>query len=72
MADTTTGRLRPAGQRPGPARVPLSSLRTLANQPPVFFAQMRDRYGPFVLAYLETLVRIADWRASAEAEEVAE
>jgi CRISPR-associated endonuclease/helicase Cas3 len=25
---------------------------------------MRDRYGPFVLAYLETLVRIADWRAS--------
>ena len=23
-----------------------------------------DRYGPFVLAYLETLVRVADWRAS--------
>lgn len=23
-----------------------------------------DRYGPFVLAYLETLVRIADWRSS--------
>jgi CRISPR-associated endonuclease/helicase Cas3 len=23
-----------------------------------------SRYGPFSLAYLETLVRIADWRAS--------
>jgi CRISPR-associated endonuclease/helicase Cas3 len=26
--------------------------------------ELRDRYGPFTLAYLETLVRIADWRAS--------
>jgi CRISPR-associated endonuclease/helicase Cas3 len=25
---------------------------------------LRDRYGTFVLAYLETVVRIADWRAS--------
>ncbi len=25
---------------------------------------LRDRYGPFVLAYLETIVRISDWRAS--------
>jgi CRISPR-associated endonuclease/helicase Cas3 len=26
--------------------------------------RLRDKYGPFVLAYLETLVRVADWRAS--------
>ncbi|MGH3400091.1 MAG: hypothetical protein ACRDPO_35960, partial [Streptosporangiaceae bacterium] len=26
---------------------------------------LRDAYGPFVLAYLETVVRMADWRASA-------
>ena len=29
---------------------------------------LRDRYKPFVLAYLETVVRIADWRASAGSE----
>jgi CRISPR-associated endonuclease/helicase Cas3 len=23
-----------------------------------------DKYGPFTLAYLETVVRMADWRAS--------
>jgi CRISPR-associated endonuclease/helicase Cas3 len=29
---------------------------------------LRDKYGPFVLAYVETLVRIADWRASGRRE----
>jgi CRISPR-associated endonuclease/helicase Cas3 len=29
---------------------------------------LRDRFGPFVLAYLEALVRVADWRASGGAE----
>ncbi|HEY5018623.1 MAG TPA: hypothetical protein VII59_17785 [Streptosporangiaceae bacterium] len=27
-------------------------------------AGLRDYYGPFILAYLEALVRISDWRAS--------
>jgi len=30
--------------------------------------RLRDRYKPFVLAYLETVVRIADWRASGGSE----
>lgn len=27
---------------------------------------LRDQHGPFVLAYLEAIVRVADWRASAD------
>ncbi|MEV0129650.1 HD domain-containing protein [Dactylosporangium sp. NPDC050688] len=42
---------------------------TLTNGVPAQWTQtataLLDRYGPFLLAYLETLVRIADWRASA-------
>ena len=29
---------------------------------------LRDRYGPFVLAFLEAVVRVADWRASGRKE----
>ena len=32
---------------------------------------VRDTYGPICLAYLEMLVRIADWRGSQSREEVA-
>lgn len=31
--------------------------------------RLRDEYGPFRLAYLETLVRLADWRGSNEGED---
>jgi CRISPR-associated endonuclease/helicase Cas3 len=31
-------------------------------------AGLLDKYGPFRLAYLETVVRIADWRASGHRE----
>jgi CRISPR-associated endonuclease/helicase Cas3 len=31
-------------------------------------AGLLDKYGPFRLAYAETLVRIADWRASGHRE----
>ncbi|WP_237143201.1 HD domain-containing protein [Sediminivirga luteola] len=30
------------------------------------FLRLNDQYGPWGLAYLETLVRLADWRASAQ------
>jgi cytochrome P450 len=49
MVDSSTTRLaRPAETMPGPNRIPLSSLRTLSTHPPLFFAGMRDRYGPIV------------------------
>ncbi|GAA3265677.1 cytochrome P450 [Dactylosporangium vinaceum] len=48
MSDATTAAVRPAAEIPGPRRIPLSALRTLSTQPPVFFAAMRERYGPVV------------------------
>ncbi|KIR66324.1 cytochrome P450 [Micromonospora haikouensis] len=48
MTGTTSPRVDAAQPMPGPKRIPLSALRTLANQPPLFFAEMRDRHGPFV------------------------
>jgi CRISPR-associated endonuclease/helicase Cas3 len=56
--------------RSGHATVDLERFRLGGEQSWTRTAlQLRDRYGPFVLAYLETLVRIADWRASAGLEE---
>jgi CRISPR-associated endonuclease/helicase Cas3 len=34
--------------------------------------KLLERYGPFRLAYLETLIRLADWQASAKAEVITE
>jgi len=31
--------------------------------------RLRDRYGPFRLAYMEALLRVADWRASSKERE---
>lgn len=45
MADTA---LRAPELMPGPQRIPFSAVRTLATQPPRFFAAMRERYGAFV------------------------
>jgi CRISPR-associated endonuclease/helicase Cas3 len=43
-----------------PSRVPPDGGRSWAST----VAGLLDRYGPFTLAYLETVVRVADWRAS--------
>jgi CRISPR-associated endonuclease/helicase Cas3 len=66
-----------AGQEPVPAtrlRLDLMELGE-GNMGPSWTArtqQLLDTYGPFRLAWMETLVRIADWRASgAEQEEQA-
>jgi CRISPR-associated endonuclease/helicase Cas3 len=47
------GQFRPDGNHPEGSRSWTGTVATLL-----------DRYGPFTLAYLETVVRVADWRAS--------
>lgn len=47
--------------------VDLGQFGDQANSGPTWTNTVRrllDRYGPFALAYLETLVRVADWRSS--------
>lgn len=48
----------------GPLALDLSSSELGAGSWSERVAGLRDELGPFRLAYLETLVRVADWRAS--------
>ena len=41
--------------------LPMIDWRTILD---ATVSDLLDRYGPFVLSYLEAIVRIADWRAS--------
>ncbi len=55
------------GQPPGEFTVDLSQFTYGSDRSWTrTVLSLRDRYGPFLLAYLETIVRIADWRASAQ------
>ena len=53
------------GQPATALTVDLAQFKPDGNSPWTRSAHgLLDRYGPFVLAYLETVVRVADWRAS--------
>jgi CRISPR-associated endonuclease/helicase Cas3 len=53
------------GQPATALTVDLAQFKPDGNSPWTRSAHgLLDRYGPFVLAYLETVVRISDWRAS--------
>jgi CRISPR-associated endonuclease/helicase Cas3 len=69
LRDGATTQIRPLlGQPAATLRVDLDPFTLGGDRSWTRTAlSLRDRYGPFVLAYLEALVRIADWRASAEA-----
>jgi CRISPR-associated endonuclease Cas3-HD len=65
-AATLTVDLAQFGEEDGGARSP-AARSPAAQSPPAWaetVARLLERYGPFRLAYLEMLVRTADWRAS--------
>lgn len=55
-----------------PITLSLTGLTAWHGQWALDVQSLLDQYGPFKLAYLEALVRIADWRASANPGEVYE
>lgn len=51
---------------------PQDVARTMASEVPQRFARLQRKYGRWGLAYLESLLRAADWAASAEPSEYVE
>ncbi len=59
----------PSGEETGERELDLSVLRMGLGSWLERTLALRDRLGPFRLAYLESLVRVADWTASAKEQE---